>query len=114
VQGGTNVNKRVGVMLRASRLLEIQLRRIQDEPEHDIDIYQNVMAVDAPSDDFDGNSRPQGAGYDIGAFEFMGRGVSDKVFLLSFLESSCHPEERLAICPILCYSFSEPSPLPFR
>ncbi len=27
-----NVNKRVGVMLRASRLLEIQLRKIQDEP----------------------------------------------------------------------------------
>lgn len=27
-------------------------------------------SVDAPDDDFDGNSRPQGAGYDIGAFEF--------------------------------------------
>jgi len=27
--------------------------------------------IDAPSDDFDGNSRPQGAGYDIVAFEFM-------------------------------------------
>jgi len=28
-------------------------------------------SIDAPSDDFDGNPRPQGAGYDIGAFEFM-------------------------------------------
>lgn len=71
-------------------------------------------SIDAPSDDFDGNPRPQGAGYDIGAFEFMGRRVSDKVVLLSLLKSSCHPEERLAICPILCYSFSEPSLLSFR
>jgi len=33
-------------------------------------------SIDAPSDDFDGNPRPQGAGYDVGAFEFMGMGVN--------------------------------------
>jgi len=32
-------------------------------------------SIDAPSDDFDGNPRPQGAGYDIGAFEFIGNGI---------------------------------------
>jgi len=31
----------------------------------------NGSAVDAPSDDFDGNPRPQGAGYDIGCYEFI-------------------------------------------
>ncbi|MBI4560085.1 MAG: right-handed parallel beta-helix repeat-containing protein [Candidatus Hydrogenedentes bacterium] len=30
-------------------------------------------ATDAPAQDFDGTTRPQGTGYDIGAFEFAGR-----------------------------------------
>ncbi len=34
-------------------------------------------SIDAPSDDFDENSRPQGTGYDLGAFEFMGTGSED-------------------------------------
>jgi len=31
----------------------------------------NGSAVDAPGNDFDGNPRPQGAGYDIGCYEFI-------------------------------------------
>ena len=31
----------------------------------------NGSAIDAPNDDFDGNKRPQGEGYDIGAYEFL-------------------------------------------
>ncbi len=32
----------------------------------------NGSSLNAPSDDFDGNPRPQDAGYDIGAFEYQG------------------------------------------
>ena len=34
--------------------------------------------LDAPSFDFDGNPRPQGAGYDIGSYEYMQEGVAEK------------------------------------
>ena len=44
--------------------------------QEDSPAIDNGSAVDAPSDDFDGNPRPQGAGYDIGAFEFMETGVN--------------------------------------
>jgi len=39
--------------------------------KEDSPAIDNGSAVDAPGDDFDGNPRPQGAEYDIGAFEFM-------------------------------------------
>jgi hypothetical protein len=32
-------------------------------------------SIDAPPEDFDGTPRPQGAGYDIGAFEYAGTGI---------------------------------------
>jgi len=44
--------------------------------QEDSPAIDNGSAVDAPGDDFDGNPRPQGAGYDIGAFEFMETGVN--------------------------------------
>jgi len=44
--------------------------------KEDSPAIDNGSAVDAPGDDFDGNPRPQGAGYDIGAFEFIETGVN--------------------------------------
>lgn len=44
--------------------------------KEDSPAIDNGSAVDAPGDDFDGNPRAQGAGYDIGAFEFMETGVN--------------------------------------
>jgi hypothetical protein len=32
-------------------------------------------SIDAPADDYDGRPRPQGAGYDMGAFEYGGVGI---------------------------------------
>jgi len=34
LQDGANAKRRLGVMLRGLRLLEIQLRKMQDEPAH--------------------------------------------------------------------------------
>lgn len=36
----------------------------------------NASATDAPAVDYDGNARPQGAGYDIGAFEYSANPVT--------------------------------------
>jgi len=43
--------------------------------QEDSPAIDSGSSIDVPSDDFDGNPRPQGAGYDVGAFEFMGTGV---------------------------------------
>jgi len=37
----------------------------------------NGSSIDAPGDDFDGNRRPQGEGYDIGAYEFLSTACPD-------------------------------------
>ena len=51
-----------------------------DGPNHNFRLQSNSPAInagtstDAPSFDYGGNSRPQGGGYDIGAFEYVGGG----------------------------------------
>lgn len=37
--------------------------------QEDSPAIDNGFSVDAPSDDFEGNPRPQSDGYDIGAYE---------------------------------------------
>ena len=39
--------------------------------QEDSPAIDRASSIDAPSEDFDGIPRPQGAGYDIGAFEFI-------------------------------------------
>ena len=52
--------------------------RFVDAPDHDFHLQAGSPAVDAgsadgaPSTDFGGQGRPSGAGYDIGAFEYVG------------------------------------------
>jgi hypothetical protein len=49
-----------------------------DSPNSDFHLKETSIAVDngtdagAPSDDYDGNPRPVGQGYDIGAYEYQG------------------------------------------
>ena len=51
--------------------------------EADFHLQQSSPAIDkgssinAPSNDFDGNLRPQGAGYDLGAYEYVGIPIPD-------------------------------------
>ena len=47
--------------------------------QSDSPAIDNGSSVDAPSFDFDGNSRPQGDGYDIGAYEFVVAGATGTI-----------------------------------
>jgi len=52
--------------------------RVDFHLEEDSPAIDSDPSMDAPRDDFDGNPRPQGAGYDSGAFEFMGTGADNE------------------------------------
>ena len=66
-----------------------------DAPNYDLHLQETSPCIDtgtaedAPSDDLDGNFRPVGSGYDMGAYEYQGPIVIDSFSASSLLQH--HP-----------------------